>query len=37
MLQETDERKRNRLSKEIDVVKAQHAKGVETLQGLEGS
>ncbi len=37
MHQEQDERKRNRLSKEIDIVNAQYAKGVETLKGLEES
>lgn len=37
MLLEKDERKKMRLSKELEIVKAQHAKGVETLQGLDES
>ena len=32
-----DERKQKRLSRELDIVKAQYAKGLKTLQGLEES
>ena len=35
MGQEKDERKRKRLSKEIEIVRAQHAKGLMVLRGLE--
>jgi len=37
MLAERDGRKKERLGKELEIVKAQHAKGVDTLQGLEES
>jgi len=37
MLLEKSERKKMRLGKEIEIVKAQHAKGVEALQGIEES
>ena len=37
MLLGKDERKHKRVSKELQVVKAQHAKGVKALQGLEES
>ena len=32
---EKDKRNQKRLSKELDIVRAQHAKGLETLQNLE--
>ena len=35
MLVEKDRQKRKRLSKELEIVKAQHAKGLKTLQSLE--
>jgi len=33
--QEQDARKQHRLSKELDILKAQHAKGMSTLQDLD--
>ena len=35
--QEKDERKQKRLSRELEIAKAQYAKGMETLQGLDES
>ena len=37
VLREKDERKKKRLAKELAIVKAQYAKGVETMQTLEAS
>ncbi len=35
MEKEKDKHKRKRLGKELDIVKAQYAKGIEALQNLE--
>ena len=37
LLLEKDERKQMRLGRELEIVKAQHAKGAETLKGLDES
>ena len=37
MLMEKDRQKRKRLSKELEIVKAQHAKGFKTPQSPETS
>ena len=35
ILAENNKHKKNRLSKELEIVKAQHAKGVESMQNLD--
>ena len=37
ILAEKDQQKQKRLSKELDIIKAQRAKGEETLRDLENS
>ena len=35
MTEETNEEKQKRLNKKLEIVRAQYAKGLETLQGLD--
>lgn len=37
MVREEDARKQKRLGRELEIIKAQHAKGVKALQSLEES
>lgn len=37
MVREEDARKQKRLGKKLEIIKAQHAKGIKTLQSLEES
>jgi hypothetical protein len=37
MVAEKDKKKRERLGNKLEIVKAQYAKGLETLQSLESS
>ena len=37
MALEKDGHRRQRLGKELEIVKAQHAKGVKTMEGLDGT
>jgi len=37
LAKEKDKRKHERLSRELEIAKAQYAKGMETLQGLDES